>query len=79
MTDPKQIPLVSPPKRRSWRQVIWLRPLVSSPQSAMVATRRGRLVSVLPAGRMLRLPDVAHFPHFEAPGEVLPALVEHLA
>jgi pimeloyl-ACP methyl ester carboxylesterase len=38
-----------------------------------------RLVSVLPAGRMLRLPDVAHFPHLEAPGEVLPALAEHLA
>lgn len=38
-----------------------------------------RLVSVLPAGRMLRLPDVAHFPHLEAPGEVLPPLVEHMA
>lgn len=38
-----------------------------------------RLVSVLPAGRMLRLPDVAHFPHLEAPGQVLPALAEHLA
>ncbi len=38
-----------------------------------------RLVSVLPGGRMLRLPDVGHFPHLEAPGEVLPAVVEHLA
>lgn len=38
-----------------------------------------RLVSVLPGGRMLRLPDVAHFPHLEAPDEVLPALAEHLA
>jgi pimeloyl-ACP methyl ester carboxylesterase len=38
-----------------------------------------RLVSVLPGGRMLRLPDVAHFPHLEAPGEVLPAVAEHLA
>jgi pimeloyl-ACP methyl ester carboxylesterase len=38
-----------------------------------------RLVSVLPGGRMLRLPDVGHFPHLEAPGEVLPAVAEHLA
>jgi len=38
-----------------------------------------QLVSVLPAGRMLRLPDIAHFPHLEAPGEVLPALADHLA
>ena len=38
-----------------------------------------RLVSVLPGARMLRLPDVAHFPHLEAPDEVLPALAEHLA
>jgi pimeloyl-ACP methyl ester carboxylesterase len=38
-----------------------------------------RLVSVLPGGRMLRLRDVAHFPHLEAPGEVLPAVAEHLA
>jgi pimeloyl-ACP methyl ester carboxylesterase len=37
-----------------------------------------RLVSVLPGARMLRLRDVAHFPHLEAPGAVLPALVEHL-
>jgi pimeloyl-ACP methyl ester carboxylesterase len=38
-----------------------------------------RLVSVLPAGRMLRLPDVGHFPHLEAAGEVLPAVVDHLS
>ncbi len=38
-----------------------------------------RLVSVLPAGRMLRLPDVGHFPHLEASAEVLPAVVRHLA
>ncbi|HTI32610.1 MAG TPA: alpha/beta hydrolase [Miltoncostaea sp.] len=38
-----------------------------------------RLVSVLPGATMLRLRDVAHFPHLEAPGEVLPALAEHFA
>jgi len=38
-----------------------------------------RLVSVLPGGRILRLRDVAHFPHLEAPSDVLPAVVEGLA
>jgi pimeloyl-ACP methyl ester carboxylesterase len=38
-----------------------------------------RLVSVLPAGRLLRLPGAAHFPHLEEPGTVLPALAESLA
>ena len=32
----------------------------------------------LPAGRLLRLPGIGHFPHLEAPATVLPALVEHL-
>ena len=36
------------------------------------------LAGALPAGRLLRLPDVGHFPHLEAPATVLPALVEHL-
>ena len=38
-----------------------------------------RLVSVLPGGRMLRLPGVGHFPHLEAPDAVLPAIAGHLA
>jgi pimeloyl-ACP methyl ester carboxylesterase len=38
-----------------------------------------RLVSVLPAGRLLSVPDVAHFPHLEDPATVLPALAESLA
>jgi pimeloyl-ACP methyl ester carboxylesterase len=36
------------------------------------------LADALPAGRLLRLPGIGHFPHLEAPATVLPALVEHL-
>jgi pimeloyl-ACP methyl ester carboxylesterase len=36
------------------------------------------LAGALPAGRLLRLDDVGHFPHLEAAGRVLPAVVEHL-
>lgn len=37
-----------------------------------------RLLSLLPAGRLLSVSDVGHFPHLEAAATVLPALVEHL-
>lgn len=36
------------------------------------------LASALPAGRLLSLPAVGHFPHLEAPDAVLPAVIEHL-
>jgi pimeloyl-ACP methyl ester carboxylesterase len=36
------------------------------------------LAQALPAGRLLRLDGVSHFPHLEAADRVLPALVEHL-
>ena len=36
------------------------------------------LADALPAGRLLTLPRVGHFPHLEAAGEVVPAIVEHL-
>jgi pimeloyl-ACP methyl ester carboxylesterase len=36
------------------------------------------LAQALPAGRLLRLPGVGHFPHLEEPATVLPALVAHL-
>jgi pimeloyl-ACP methyl ester carboxylesterase len=36
------------------------------------------LAQALPAGRLLRLPGVGHFPHLEEPAAVLPALVAHL-
>ena len=37
------------------------------------------LAEALPAGRLLQLPGVGHFPHLEEPATVLPALVGHLA
>lgn len=36
------------------------------------------LARSLPAGRMLDIPGAGHFPHLEAPGTVLPAIVAHL-
>jgi pimeloyl-ACP methyl ester carboxylesterase len=36
------------------------------------------LAQALPAGRLLRLPGIGHFPHLEEPATVLPALVGHL-
>ena len=37
-----------------------------------------RLVSVLPAGHLLSVPEAAHFPHIEEPAIVLPAVIRHL-
>lgn len=38
-----------------------------------------RLADALPAGRLLSLPGVGHFPHLEAPEEVAAAIAAHLA
>lgn len=67
-----------------------LRPLARRvPQPALVvAGGRDRvappagaraLAAALPRGRLLSVPAVAHFPHLEAPGRVVPAVVAHLA
>jgi pimeloyl-ACP methyl ester carboxylesterase len=37
------------------------------------------LAAALPAGRLVSLPGVGHFPHLEAPERVAGAIVEHLA
>ena len=37
------------------------------------------LAGALPAGRLLRVPAVGHFPHLERPEAVVPVIVEHLA
>jgi pimeloyl-ACP methyl ester carboxylesterase len=37
------------------------------------------LARALPAGELMLVDDVAHFPHIEAPGAVEPAIVAHLA
>ena len=49
-----------------------MRDRVTRPASAT------RLVSVLPGGRLLSLPDAGHFPHLEEPAIVLPAIAGHL-
>src|SRR5690348_8162836 len=49
MTEQSQMPLVGPPKRRGWREIVRFRPLTASTNAALVVTRRGRLVSILPA------------------------------
>jgi hypothetical protein len=63
MTDQKQIPLVGPVRRRGWRQIFRFRPLTSSAQTALVATRRGRLVSVIPANGVRVLSDYLTLPY----------------
>lgn len=37
------------------------------------------LAAALPAARLISLPGVGHFPYLEAPGAVIPAVVDHLA
>jgi pimeloyl-ACP methyl ester carboxylesterase len=37
------------------------------------------LAGALPDGRLLELPGIGHFPHLEAPVDVLAAIAEHLA
>ena len=63
MTEQSQMPLVGPPKRRGWREIVWFRPLTPSTHAALVVTRRGRLVSILPAGGPRVLSDYLAWPY----------------
>lgn len=63
MTEQSQMPLVGPPTRRGWRDIVWFRPLTSSTHAALVVTRRGRLVSILPAGGPRVLSDYLAWPY----------------
>ena len=63
MTEQSQMPLVGPPKRRGWREIVWFRPLTPSTHAALVVTRRGRLVSTLPAGGPRALSDYLAWPY----------------
>ena len=51
MTEQSQLPLVGPPKRRGWREIVWFRSLTPSTHAALVVTRRGRRVSISGARR----------------------------
>lgn len=55
-------PLIGPIRRRSWREVLRCAPLASSPHLALVITRRGRLVSVIPANARRALSDYLDWP-----------------
>jgi hypothetical protein len=55
--------IVGPPKRRGWREIVWFRPLTPSTYAALVMTRRGRLVSILPAGGPRVLSDYLAWPY----------------
>ncbi|NWG21507.1 MAG: hypothetical protein HXY39_14445 [Chloroflexi bacterium] len=55
-------PLIGPIRRRTWREVLRCAPLTASPHVALVITRRGRLVSVLPANARLTLSDYLDWP-----------------
>ena len=63
MTEQSQMPLVGPPKRRGWREIVWFRPLTPSTRAALVVTRRGWLVSILPAGGPRALSDYLAWPY----------------
>ena len=57
MTEQSHLPLVGPPKRRGWREIVWFRPLTLSTHATLVVTRRGRLTSVVPARSPRALSD----------------------
>jgi hypothetical protein len=56
------LPLVMPARRRRWADILLLRPLGSSPHTALVLTRRGQLVGVIPAGSRRVLSDYLDLP-----------------
>ncbi len=56
------LPLVMPPRRRGWIDILLLRPLGTSPHTALVMTRRGQLVGVVPAGSTRVLSDYLDWP-----------------
>jgi hypothetical protein len=62
MKQSESLPLVSAPRRRGWLDVLLLRPLGGSPHTALLITRRGRLVNMIPAGGARVLSDYLDLP-----------------
>lgn len=58
----EHMPLVGPPTRRGWREIVRFAPLTSSAHAALVVTRRGRLVDVVPANSPRFLSDYLGWP-----------------
>jgi hypothetical protein len=55
-------PLVGPPRRRGLREILRFAPLADTPHAALVITRRGALVGVIPAGSRRTLSDYVDLP-----------------
>ncbi|MDZ4718470.1 MAG: hypothetical protein SH847_08460 [Roseiflexaceae bacterium] len=66
MNQTKQPPLAGRPRRRSWLDILLLQPLSTSPQVALVLTRRGRVFSIIPAGSTRVISD-----YFDWPCEII--------
>lgn len=62
MTAHQSDPLVGPIRRRSWRDVVRLTPLTAHPHLALVVSRRGRVISVIPANARRVLSDYLDWP-----------------
>ncbi len=62
MSGSQSDPLVGPIRRRSWRDVIRFAPLTAHPHIALVVSRRGRVVSVIPANARRVLSDYLDLP-----------------
>lgn len=65
MSNQPPLPLVGPSRRRGLREMLRMAPLAASPHTALVITRRGGLVGVVPAGGRRTLSD-----YFDLPCEI---------
>jgi hypothetical protein len=55
-------PLVSPIRRRGWREIVRFAPLTAQPHIALVVSRRGRVISIIPANTRRTLSDYLDWP-----------------
>ncbi len=55
-------PLVSPIRRRGWREIVRFAPLTAQPHVALVIFRRGRVISIIPANTRRTLSDYLDWP-----------------
>jgi hypothetical protein len=62
VSDYQSEPLVSPIRRRNWRDIVRFAPLTAHPHIALVVSRRGRVISVIPANARRVLSDYLDWP-----------------
>jgi hypothetical protein len=63
MTEQIQMPLIGPPQRRGWREIVRVRPLSATPHVSLVITRQGRLTGVVSANDRRVLSDYISWPY----------------